>query len=64
VVFPQGAQAALGRDSLAPATVVRDTIARMWTRTTFDDRVLYSVILGFWIAIVGLLIAVYTGRWP
>jgi hypothetical protein len=35
-----------------------------WTRQTPETRVIYSVALAFWLAIVSLLVIISTGRWP
>ena len=43
---------------------MREYLARVWTRSTFEDRITYSVLLGFWVAIVAMIVAISTGRWP
>lgn len=35
-----------------------------WDRLSFEDRAVYGGLFGFWLVILLLLIAIYTGRWP
>lgn len=39
-------------------------LLRVLVKLTLEERIVYSAVLGFWLAILTLLAVVSFGRWP